>query len=391
MQRLPAIIHQKIQEFGGRITFADFMSLALYHPTLGYYNRPSMTIGENGDFYTSPMVHEIFGQCMARQIYYCWQGLGSPARFVIVEMGAGTGALARDVLVEWDRLHTEAGSREAVTAEYYIVEQSPILQSTQQQTTAEIANGRITWQQTLAELPGYGSLTGVVLTNELFDALPVHRLIFEGGQLQERYVTAAAASDRVDFSEVSGELSDAKLAGLLPESVLQQLADGERVEVSAIAGEVLQSMADALQAGFILTVDYGDEAPAVYWQSANTGGIRCYYKRALNRDPYIRVGEQDITADVDFSFLQLKGQQAGLQTVAFSTQSEFLERLGFLDKIQALQRLAFIDLRADFELQRMLSLYLPDGLGTACKVLIQAKIPGSMREVSEPRGEMGER
>lgn len=383
MSNLKRILAEKIAVSGGKITFSDYMQEVLYHPTWGYYNRPEMTIGERGDFYTSPMIHPIFGQCVARQVYELWTQMGSPGSFVIVEMGTGTGALARDLLTEWDRLQQlpEAGTSafgelHAAGVRYIIIEQSPILHEKQKETTAKIARERIEWHSTLQEAPGYGSWAGVIISNELLDALPVHRLIFEEGRLQERYVTLSGMdeTDEPRLAEITGPLSDHSLPTLLPKEMVSQLKEGDRIEVSPHWGDVITTMADGLAEGSVITIDYGNVAPDVYWKHVRTGGIRCYYRQMLVTDPYERIGQQDITADVDFSYLQRTGETVGLKTVWFSNQTEFLEKFGFLDQVQQLQRQAFKDLRADFELQKMLTLYLPqNGLGDACKVLIQSK------------------
>lgn len=347
---------------------------------------------------------------MCRQTIICIvETNGGPNPFLIVEMGAGTGALAKDVLTEWDRLQqaskspinsnmdeqhqatTDTKEREmahqpddntdktvdkTVDTRYIIVEQSPILREKQKETTMEIARERMEWHSTLQEIPDYGLLVGVIVSNELFDALPVHRLVFEEGRLQERYVILAdsQAEGEPPFTEVTGPLSDDGLASVLPEEMMNVMEEGDRFEVSPHWGRVMKQMTGALKQGSIMTIDYGDTAPDVYWNHAHTGGIRCYFKQALVTDPYERIGQQDITADVDFSYLQRVGESAGFETIWFTNQSEFLENLGFLDKVQQLQRMAFKDLRADFEMQRMLTLYLPqNGLGDACKVLIQRK------------------
>lgn len=372
MTSLQATVTEQIIAAGGMITFADYMGEALYHPTLGYYNRMEMTIGERGDFYTSPMVHPIFGQCIARQIRDIWKQMGSPNRFVILEMGAGTGALARDLLEEWDRLQQLSDIR------YLIVEQSPALRKKQAETTSDIARERIEWYSTLQEIPDYGSLVGVIVSNELFDALPIHRLIFENGRLQERYVTLSGfpGEDRAPFTEVTGPLSDNELVSIFPDEMLNLMEEGDRFEVSPQWGTVIRRMAAALQEGSVITIDYGGKAPEVYWTHAQKGGIRCYYKQALVTDPYARIGLQDLTADVDFSYLERVGETSGLATAWYSNQAEFLEKFGFLDKVMELQRMAFKDLRADFEMQRMLTLYLSqNGLGDVCKVLVQQKAP----------------
>ncbi|BCJ86432.1 class I SAM-dependent methyltransferase [Effusibacillus dendaii] len=378
MNQLELAIKKRIHQAGGRLPFAEFMTEALYHPEWGYYNRAGMTIGEQGDFYTAPMVHPIFGECVARQIFRMWEHLGCPASFAIVEMGAGTGALAHDLLREWDRLmESQSGSQKlqrVPEVRYLIVEQSGVLQKIQKDVTADVARERIGWYQTLQEVEGYGELIGAVLSNELFDALPVHRLIRDDGMWKELYVSFVETGETRRFEETIAPLSDEKLAELLPASLSAEWETGDRWTVCPLAGHVLADMAACLRRGFLLTIDYGDRSAAAFEPFDRSREIRCYYKQTLVDDPLVRIGEQDITADVDFGYLEQVGSRLGLFTVDYMTQGEFLEKFGFLKQVEIMQRKAFLDLQADFDLQKMLTLYLPQGLGSACKVLVQAKL-----------------
>lgn len=352
----------------GRVTFAEFMDIALYHPTDGYYNRSEMTIGEGGDFYTSPMVHPIFGACIARQVFQMWQALGRPATFYILEMGAGAGALAADFL-------NEAKKREDyyTTIHYQIVEQSPSLQEKQRARLTEDGHiDKITWYNTLDEVTAAtGTQVGVIVTNELFDALPVHRLKKTADGFHEYYVERSDEG----YHEVEGPLSDPALLNLLNEETLNALALGDRLEVCPAAAEVIKKMGLLLDKGFVLTIDYGDKAPDVHkhWVGRMNEGVRAYYKQAPSR-PYVRIGEQDLTADVDFSLLVDRGQEVGLMEVGFTNQLHLLGGNGFLNKCAELEtRVRNHDLNADFELARMVELFLPHKLGKVFKVLIQVK------------------
>ncbi|MGB8954850.1 MAG: SAM-dependent methyltransferase [Tumebacillaceae bacterium] len=353
-------LHQRLQP-QGRLTFAEFMDVALYHPTHGYYNRPEMTIGQGGDFYTSPMVHPIFGACIARQVFEFWTLLGRPERFFLLEMGAGVGTLAVDLL-------KAAQQHDAFFAaiQYHIVEQGETLRQRQQENA--VNNGfaeKITWYETLDEVQG--GQVGVILSNELFDALPVHRLGKTADGYVEYYITAGDGG----FTEETGPLSDPALLDLLDEESSAELPDGERFVVCPAAGEVIAKMGDLLEKGFVLTIDYGDIAPDVHLKHKQADGVRAYYKQKQGQ-PLDRAGEQDLTADVDFTLLIRRGEQAGLDRVGFTTQMNFLGGNGILRHAEKLQQKRF-DLMADEELHKMLTLFLPQGLGELFHVLIQSK------------------
>jgi SAM-dependent MidA family methyltransferase len=356
--RLAAWLQEK-----GRLTFAEFMETALYHPEAGYYNRPEMTIGEQGDFYTSPMVHPIFGACVARQIHQMWRLLGRPAPFCLLEMGAGVGSLAVDILTA-----SQQDPDYFAALRYTIVEQSAGLCERQRQHAEENGMaGKIVWQPTLRDVAADVPRIDLIVTNELFDALPVHRLARTEAGYGEFYIER----DGDGYREVLGELSDPSLLDLLDDETKRQLDPGDRFEVCPAAAEVIREMGGLVEKGVVLTIDYGDLAPDVHLQHVNGNGVRAFYKQTAAQ-PLERVGEQDLTADVDFSLLVREGEKAGLELVGFTTQLHLLGGNGILRRIEELQARWF-DAQADLELQKLLGLFLPHGLGDLFKVLIQAK------------------
>ncbi|WP_157729580.1 class I SAM-dependent methyltransferase [Tumebacillus algifaecis] len=358
-ESLVALLHEK-----GQLTFAEFMETALYHPTAGYYNRPAMTIGPGGDFYTSPMVHPIFGACLARQVWQMWNLLDRPDPFFVLEMGAGVGTLAVDFLRMAER---DAAFFNAVR--YHIVEQGEHLRGRQQAYAAECGFAdKIAWFQSLDEVAG--GQVGVIFSNELFDALPVHRL----GKLDEGYVEYYISADGDGYCEVAGALSDPQLLDLVDEETKAQLQVGERFEVCPAAADVIVAMGGLLERGFVLTIDYGNLAPEVHLRHRKGTGVRAFWKQKLV-EPLERVGEQDLTADLDFSLLIRRGEAVGLCEVGFTDQMHFLGGNGFLNKVADLQKRAreHLDLMADEELHKMLALFMPQSLGEVFKVLIQVK------------------
>lgn len=364
---MSAVVRERLTELlsaKGKLTFAEFMDTALYHPTAGYYNRPEMTIGPGGDFYTSPMVHPIFGACVARQVWQMWNLLGKPDPFFVLEMGAGVGTMAVDFLRMAER---DAAFYAAVR--YHIVEQGAALRGRQQAAVETSGHGsKVEWFATLEQVPGGG--VGVIFSNELFDALPVHRL----GKTEDSYVEFYIEADGEGYRETAGELSDPILLTLVDDETLGLLQPGERFEVCPAAGEVIEAMGGLLEQGFVLTIDYGNLAPDVHLRHRKGTGVRAFWKQKLV-EPLERVGEQDLTADLDFSLLIRRGENAGLYEVGFTDQMHFLGGNGFLQKVAELQKRARekMDLMADEELHKMLALFMPQSLGEVFKVLIQVK------------------
>lgn len=362
-------IAQKIRD-RSRITFAEYMELALYCPQLGYYTRPREKIGAKGDFFTSSHLSFDFGELIAEQLVDMWQVLGQPDPFTIVEMGAGQGLLAVDILKYLDRHYSDCFS--ALT--YLIIEKAAAHIIEQRQRLGRwIERGvRIDWT-TIENLPE-SSIVGCLFSNELVDAFPVHWVTIQDYALKEIYVQL----EEHRFSEVVGELSSEKLAKYFDfvGVDISNYAEGYRTEINLAALDWMDSVAKRLQRGFVLTIDYGYAASRYYNPMRSQGTLQCYYQHSHHNDPYIYVGEQDITAHVDFTALQLQGELSGLQTVGFTQQGLFLMALGLGDRLTQLTQ---IEPTSPQDLQDRLQrrdalhqLMNPMGLG-GFGVLIQSK------------------
>jgi SAM-dependent MidA family methyltransferase len=302
----------------GPMTFRDFMDAALYHPRYGYYCTHATATSGGGDFVTSPELHPVFGALVARQLVEMWRALGCPARFDVVEPGAGRGTLARDVMAYVER-HEPAF---ATALDYCIVEPRAALREEQ---VRMLAGTRVRWE---TELPR--EATGCVLSNELIDAFPVHRVRLDGGELREIYV----GLDGGAFVDVPGPLSDEALALYFDELDILP-GEGCMAEVNLEAPRWIAGVAAALGRGYVLTFDYGYEAADLYAPWRRDGTLVCAYRQSAGSDPYRRIGMQDMTASVDFTTLRRAGVDAGLRTLGFTDQASFLARLGIGEALGA--------------------------------------------------------
>lgn len=337
-------IAQRIAESANqRITFAEYMDLVLYEPNRGYYATKAVDIGLQGDFFTSPHLGVDFGELLAEQFLQMWETLERPKPFTLLELGAGQGLLAADILGYLYRRHPDF----LAALEYIIVERSEALRREQQQRLLlrggqgkrELRELReqkkitlpVRWA-TLDEIP-VDSVTGCCFSNELVDALPVHQFIVEGGQLREIYVTTGLV-------EVIGEPSTRWLAEYFDlvkiELPSNAYPDGYRSEVNLAALDWLNTIANRLQRGYLLTIDYGYPSDRYYSHTRLNGTLQCYYRHRRHSNPYIHIGRQDITAHVDFTALELWGEMCGLHKVGFTQQGLFLMALGLGDRIAAL-------------------------------------------------------
>ena len=303
----------------GRITFRDFMETALYHPQHGYYRSPREKMGRAGDYLTSPEVHPLFGHMVGRQLAEMWEVMGSPARFDLLETGAGNGLLARDVLLWAQRLHP--AFFEALA--YRIAETSPALVERQRHTLGALGlpEGKVTWEAHAA--PGAGSVSGCILSNELVDSFPVHRVAAEGGELREVYVVRRGSR----FAEELRPPSTPELGAYFERLDLLP-GEGCRAEVNLAALDWMRQAAAALARGFVLTFDYGHEAAELYAPWRRDGTLLCFYRHNPSSDPYARIGKQDMTAHVDLTSLVEEGRRHGLEPLGITTQARFLAALG---------------------------------------------------------------
>lgn len=309
-------------ETGGLMTFARFMELALYEPELGYYRTAELRPGREGDFLTAPETHPVFGRALARQIDELWRALDRPARFVVREHGAGGGALAESIL----------GGLGA--------EGSPLLGAIHYQPV-ELDDGRVATVRERVESSGFGAvvenggsrpIVGCVLANEVLDALPVHRLEWSGGRLQEIYVGVAGDG----FVDVLGPPSTAELAERLASEGVE-LAEGQRGEISLAVDGWVESAAAGLERGLLLLIDYGHKAADLYGARRRAGTLMAYLRHRAHGDPYASIGRQDLTAHVDLTAVSRAAIRAGLTPVGSTTQAEFLVGLGIGDMLAEVQ------------------------------------------------------
>jgi SAM-dependent MidA family methyltransferase len=309
-----------------RITFADYMELVLYDPQFGYYASNADCIGKSGDFITSPHLAPEFGELLAIQIKQLWEILGSPDRFSLVEMGAGQGLLAVQILEYLQRKHPEFFG----ALEYLIVETAPAMIAAQQQRLNALPVRWCEWSEI-----GDRSIVGCFISNELIDALPVHQVIVENGRLQELYVTVDR--DSKTFAELVDELSTDRLKQYWQLNNIDLLSDkysdGYRTEVNLAALDWLKLVEQKLDRGYIISIDYGYSADRYYNPIRSQGTLQCYYEHYHHNDPYINIGNQDLTAHIDFTAIQNQGELLGLETIGFTKQGMFLMALGLGDRI----------------------------------------------------------
>ncbi len=303
----------------GPITFAEFVELALYHPTRGYY----FTQDPTRDYQSSPNVHPVFGAAIARQLVGFWQEMDRPAHFTAFEAGAAGGRLAADVL---RALRIE--SPDLYEAIRYVVQDVTLARADawQRLERAALPEGKV---EVAAELPSTSSIEGVILSNELLDALPFHRVKRRDGTLYELRV-GLDAGRFVDIEATPLPVIEQYFAelGVSP-------AEGCEAEVNLAAPAWTRRAAAALRRGYLLTLDYGYEADQLYAPWRKRGTMLTFYRHTSGDDPYARVGRQDITASVDFTSVLRAGESAGLKTLALGTQAEYLARLGIGEALAA--------------------------------------------------------
>jgi SAM-dependent MidA family methyltransferase len=329
-----------------RITFADYMNLALYQAQHGYYAMNGRTIGSQGDFFTAPHLGADFGELLAEQFAEMWQVLGHPAPFTLVEMGAGQGLLASDVLRHLRRAYPDCFA----VLQYIIVEKvSSLIAAQQHQLKSLMQNwDGLSWCS-FEQIPST-SIVGCCFSNELVDAFPVHLITIADNQLQEIYVTLPSnfaqlnsePDAEITFLEVTGAPSTPRLSEyfrLIGVDLLsKQYPNGYRSEVNLAALDWLQTISDRLQRGYLLTIDYGYPASRYYSPVRSQGTLQCYYRHAHHSDPYQAIGAQDITAHIDFTALEKYGTHLGLEMMGFIQQGLFLMALGLGDRIAALSQ-----------------------------------------------------
>jgi len=335
-------IRERITAAGGWISFADFMEMALYAPGLGYYSAGAVKLGASGDFVTAPEVSDLFSRCVARQCADVLAATGGD----ILELGAGTGRMAACVLQSL----AEIG---VLPEKYAILEVSADLADRQQARLQELPKelrDRVIWLDRLSDIP----MRGVVLANEVLDALPIQRFVVRSGHARELGV--ALAGDGFAWQESSTELADVPAV---------HLPDGYISEVCSRVAPWIAGIGQSLSQGALLLFDYGLPRAHYYHPQRTDGTLRCYFKQRAHDNPFINVGVQDITAWVDFTSVADAGLAAGLEIAGFVTQAAFLLGTGIEAMTTEVDDVA-LRARLAGEARRLL---MPGEMGESFKVM----------------------
>lgn len=318
-RQLAELIIDEIKQQGGKIPFIRYMELILHAPALGYYSAGAHKIGAAGDFITAPEISPLFSQCIARQCQQVLQGIGGGE---ILEVGAGSGVMACELLRELERL-------ECLPDRYYILDLSADLRQRQrdhlQQEVPQLM-ARIQW---LDVLPANG-FKGVVLANELLDAMPVHLVRFDPEHPVERYV----GWDGERFIWCDGEMSDTRLTAATAHIINEcgaELFDADYIsEINLAATDWVETIAAILEQGVILLIDYGFPRHEYYIPERREGTVMCHYRHQAHSDPLILPGLQDVTAHVDFTAIAECAVAAGLDVAGYTSQAHFLLGSGLM-------------------------------------------------------------
>lgn len=361
MNQLKTIIIDQIKN-SGAITFYEFMHTALYHKNLGYYFNDKEKIGVRGDYYTSANVDASFGALLAKECLRLYNLLDSNSQQInILEIGAGTGQLAFDIIYS---LITENNFQKN-NIQYTICEISPTMQALQKEKLATFAS-QVKWlnYNQLQENPQIA----IIIANEVVDAFAVHKVRFSKGELEELYLN----SDGESLKPFWQKAKNAELEEYLRKLKIE-LIENQVIEINLDAIKWLKTLVNSLVEGFIINIDYGDLSDHLYSPENLTGTIKCFSKHQLNTQVFENIGEQDITSDVNFSALIYYGQEFGLENLVFTRQADFLIKLGLLERLEQLITQdpdSFNSLKTRLALKNF---FVPGGISDHFKVLVQKK------------------
>jgi SAM-dependent MidA family methyltransferase len=313
--RLAGLIAEEIGRAGGWISFERYMALALYSPGLGYYMAGARKLGADGDFVTAPEISPLYGRALARQVAQVLRA----SRAEVLEVGAGSGALAAALLAELEALGT-------LPERYLILELSPDLRERSRDTLAARVPQHLERVAWLNGLPA--AFRGCVLGNEVLDAMPFQVVATRAGEVLE----AGVAIGKNGGLEWSHRPAPAALAVAARELDLQ---DGYTTEIGLAARAFTRTIGAMLESGVALFVDYGFPRHEYYHPQRDRGTLMCHYRHRAHDDPFFLPGLQDITAHVDFSAIAQAGRDAGMELLGYANQAQFLVNCGITDLLAA--------------------------------------------------------
>lgn len=348
-------LHSKIQQTGS-ISFADYMSEVLYHPNFGYYTNKAFSLGKTGDFVTAPELSPLFAQCIGQQAHEIMLNLPDAA---ILELGAGTGKLTGDLLQHLQAI-------QSLPKHYYIYEISPVLREKQRdyiQNNYPQFIPHITW---LKSLPT--QFTGVIIANEVLDAIPFECFRVDGKHIVERRVTIENNQLTWQLSAASGPLLSSAAARLKQ----YELRDGYESEIHLQQTEYVRALASLLEKGVILLADYGYGQMEYYHPERRQGTLTCFYQHHHHANPLILPGLQDITAHVDFTNVIETAFDAGCELGGYTTQAAFLFAMGLMTFAETIEK-TLTEVQA-FDLHQAIKLLtLPTEMGERIKFMALCK------------------
>jgi SAM-dependent MidA family methyltransferase len=360
-ERLVACIATAIARADGWLSFAEFMRLALYEPGLGYYSAGARKFGAAGDFVTAPEVAPVFSRCLAVQCADVLRELGPDAE--VLELGAGSGAMACDLLLELERRH-------ALPARYSILDVSADLRERQRAALAAAAPHlleRVRWLDRLPAEP----FDGLIVANEVLDALVVERFVVRGARVMALGVAHDAASGGLRFVERPAGSRLEQAVHRLEAELGRPLPDGYVSEINLGLDAWLEALGASVRRGVLLFIDYGLPRREYYAAERSRGTLLCHFRHRFHEDALARVGLQDITAWVDFTAVAEAAQAAGLDVAGYTTQAHFLIGCGLEEFVAHVGDLDLVE-RVNLSRQVMV-LTLPGEMGERFKVIALAK------------------
>lgn len=370
MNPLDEIIRTEIIGRDGRIPFARLMELALYCPQFGYYDRIENKLGRDHDYFTSVSTGPLFGNLLAFQ-FTSWLDKFRDVEVQVLEAGAHDGRLAFDILSWLDANQPELLRR----LQFWILEPLKSRMAAQRQTLGRFA-GKVSWFHDWHALPRSG-VRGVIFSNELLDAMPVHRLGWDASSGKWFEWGVAVRGTGLDWTrlELEPHLIVSSPLARIPAELLAVLPDSFTTEICPAATDWWSRAAKTLRSGQLMTLDYGLETEQFFRPERSNGTLRAYLRHQVNSDLLTRLGEQDLTAHVNFTVLREAGEAAGLRTEGTVSQSEFLTRILAAAAAEQPDRFATPTWKREFQ-----TLTHPEHLGRAFKVLVQSRQPPTASE-----------
>ena len=356
--KLIECIKAAMREQGGLLSFDEYMKLALYEPGLGYYSAGSRKFGSDGDFVTAPELSPIFSQCLANQ---CEQILNELGTGTILELGAGTGAMARDILLQLEKLNS-------LPDKYLILEVSADLKQRQQDNLKETIPhliDRVVWLDSLPE----AGVSGVILANEVLDALPVKRFKKSVTGFKEMKV---GLGDN-QFIWVDSEVEDKLLKSLegLEDNLSTSFPENYISEINTQLEQWLNGLEEVLNKGVMLFIDYGYSAAEYYHPERMDGSLLCHYRHRVHADPFYNPGLQDITSSANYTAVAECADSIGLHVSGYTNQTYFLFGCGLEELLTDMNQL---DIKAQTKIaQQVRILTMPEEMGERFKVMALTK------------------